>query len=317
MVKQAVFMAALVALTFGAMAEFKLDDNGKALTVLENGKPVLVYRYARVDPPAGGSATLDQERWWRMDYVHPLYGLDGDVLTEDFPVDHRHHRGVFWTWPKCKIGDRDMDLWTLVKARQVFDQWLARDASADQARIGVQNWWKFDDDPQPKVRERVVITVHPADEVGRAIDFELQFQNVTDQPVVIGGQTEENKGYGGFCVRPDSKRKPFIFTSAKGPQPEDIMQIETPWADVSSHEKPDGPVSGLAIFQNPNNPGYPHPGWIVRHYGFLGASWPHRETVELKPGDSFELRYRVYVHRGSAEEAKVAEKFQAYAGSAK
>lgn len=32
----------------------------------------------------------------RANYVHPLYDLDGHVLTEDFPKDHLHQRGIFW-----------------------------------------------------------------------------------------------------------------------------------------------------------------------------------------------------------------------------
>jgi hypothetical protein len=32
----------------------------------------------------------------------------------------------------------------------------------------------------------------------------------------------------------------------------------------------------------------------------------------LQPGESFTLRYRMLVHRGGAEEARVAEAFRAY-----
>ena len=80
---------------------FLFEDNGKSLTLLENGKPVLEYRYTRVDPPQGAP-----EKFWRMSYIHPLYGLDGDILTQDFPDDHYHHRGVFWTWPNCTAGEK-------------------------------------------------------------------------------------------------------------------------------------------------------------------------------------------------------------------
>ena len=34
----------------------------------------------------------------RSHYVHPLYGLDGELLTEEFPSDHPHHCGIFWAW---------------------------------------------------------------------------------------------------------------------------------------------------------------------------------------------------------------------------
>src|SRR5687768_7013453 len=40
----------------------------------------------------------------RANYVHPLLDLDGEPLTEDFPADHPHHRGVFWAWHQVTVG---------------------------------------------------------------------------------------------------------------------------------------------------------------------------------------------------------------------
>lgn len=45
-------------------------------------------------------------KYIRSNYIHPLYTLDGTVLTEDFPVDHLHHRGIFWAWHQLYIGDK-------------------------------------------------------------------------------------------------------------------------------------------------------------------------------------------------------------------
>ena len=296
-----------MACAWPCVAELTLNDDGKALTITEDGKPVLVYRYTWVEPPEGVSA-----KFRRMSYIHPLYGPDGDVLTQDYPDDHRHHLGVFWTWPCCKAGERDMDVWAIGGVRQVFEEWLVREQGAGHARVGVQNVWKFDDDPESKVRERVFFTVHPSNEWGRAIDFHFQFQNVSNDIVSFRGATTDDKGYGGFCFRPDKARKPLTFTSARGNEPKDVLVCETPWVDVVSRSAKDGPLSGLAIFQHPSNPGYPHPGWILREYGFLGASWPHNDTKTLQPGEYFELQYRLYVHRGTAEDAGVAAAFQQY-----
>lgn len=299
--------AALIVLPMAAFAAFTLDDDGKALTISENGKTVLVYRYMRVDPPEGVP-----EQLWRMGYIHPLYGLDGDILTQDFPDDHRHHRGIFWAWPNCRVGERPMDIWLGFNARQIFEEWVTRHADSDKAEIAVKSSWQFDDDPQAPIREEVRFTVHPADEFGRAIDFHLKFTNIIQEEVLFLGSPVQQKGYGGFCIRPDKARVPLTFTAAQGHIPEDKLALDTPWADVTSTVSPDGPTSGMAVFQHPANPGYPHPGWILRHYGFLGASWPHNDPFLLKPGESFELRYRLYVHRGNAEEGRVAERFAEY-----
>ncbi len=303
-------------LTTSAYADFTIEDDGESLTVMEDRKPVFVYRYGMVEPPEG--VGVDRRR---LGYIHPLYGLDGEVLTQDFPDDHHHHRGVFWAWPDTSVGGRKMDIWTLGGARTAHEKFTARKAGHDSAFIGAQNLWVFDETPDdPKVREDVRVTVHPAKRKTRAIDFHIVFENICEEDVVFRGSAAVEgtfrtiKGYGGFCVRPDAERQPMSFTSANKVIKHDALRMESPWVDVSFPKKKDGKrESGLAVFQHPSNPGYPHPGWLLRHYGFLGQSWPCDQSHTLKPGQRVELRYRILVHRGDAESARVAKAFQAYA----
>lgn len=315
MLRLIILMALIAPVT--TSADFTFQDDGQALTLIENGAPVLVYRYGTVDPPERVDA-----KFRRACYIHPLYGLDGEVLTQDFPIDHRHHRGVFWAWPKSTVGGTLADIWALEGIRQVHEAFLERRAGTNEAVVAVQNRWVYDDAPdKPTVRETVRFVVHPAVEKGRAIDFELTFENVSSEEVVISGSAAEDKGvtkgYGGFCLRPDATRLPMTFTAVNGVEEEDALSLETPWCDVSfAIEKGSEKMSGVAIFQHPKNPGYPHPGWILRHYGFLGASWPHTEHHPLAPGASITLRYRLWVHRGNAAEADVPAAFAAYAAAA-
>jgi hypothetical protein len=287
-------------------AGLSLREGEGTLHVEEDGKPVLVYRHDFVEAPG-----LAPPSYRRAGYIHPLHGLDGEELTEDFPADHYHHRGVFWAWPECRVGERPMDVWTLKGVRSRPERWLEREVREGRAHVAVENRWSFDDRPEDAVvRETVRFTVHPADGDRRAIDFTLSFENVSGMPITFLGA--KDKGYGGFCVRPPAARKPMQFTTATGPLEEDALRWPTPWTDVSFPTAPGGPLSGLAIFQHPDNPGYPHPGWIMRHYAFLGASWPHETTHILEAGASFTLRYRLLVHRGDAEAAGVRAAFEAF-----
>jgi len=292
---------------------FTMDDDGQVLNVFEDGKPVLCYRYMPGELPK-----LVQERYRRACYIHPLYGLDGEVMTQDFPFDHRHHRGVFWGWPDSTIGDRKADVWALDGIRQVHSEWVEKKVDDDRVVIAVVNNWIFDDAPEkPIIREDVRVVVHPAEEQSRAIDFEITFTNVTEELFTIRGAHTDGKGYGGFCVRPDATRKPFQFTSALGKREngKDVTDEEfpSPWADVSFATEEDGKIlSGMAVFQHPGNQGYPQNKWILRHYGFLGHSWPHVQGYELKPGASVSMRYRLLVHRGDADAANVASAFEQY-----
>lgn len=308
------FVLAISLLAQSAYAAFTLKDDGAALTILEEDKPVLVYRYGMVTPPE----RVD-EKFRRACYIHPLYGLAGEVLTQDFPIDHRHHRGVFWAWPKSTVGGRLADVWALEGIREVHESWLEKTAGDSEAVVAVQNLWVFDDAPdKPVIREQVRFVVYPAQDDARSIDFMLRFDNISPEPVEIRGSEAADmgttKGYGGFCLRPDATRKPMTFTAKDGIIVEDALSLETPWCDVSFPVAKDSPdLSGVAIFQHPANPGYPHPGWILRHYGFLGASWPHMDAHALAPGASVELRYRLFIHKGGAEQAQVSAAFQKFA----
>ena len=61
----------------------------KSLGVWEDGRPVLVYNHGTISKQGVAA------RYNRACYIHPLYGVDGETITEDFATDHRHHRGVY------------------------------------------------------------------------------------------------------------------------------------------------------------------------------------------------------------------------------
>lgn len=288
--------------------EFSFSEESGLLTVFELDRPVLVYNYGPVRAPEG----VPQHRS-RSCYIHPLYGADGAVLTQDFPPDHYHHRGVFWAWPLTALGERVMDLWALHGIRPVFHAWIKRAITARTTHIEVLNHWEFDDEETIPVVEQIAFHVHAARSGSRAIDFDLTFRNQAGQPLQFLGAA--GKGYGGFSFRPDAAHKPFTFVAATGVVAQDALECETPWADISWKDANDSKTRGVAIFQHPSNPDYPHRGWIFRHYGFLGACWPHTTPFYLPPGDSLRLRYRLVTHGGSVEEARVPEMFKRYSAN--
>jgi len=284
---------------------FHFQDDGSALTVFENDQPVLTFLYTRTNPPE----EMDLN-YWRSNYIHPLYGLDGDILTDDFPEDHPHHRGIFWSWADVTYGDRQIDPWALRGVRQLFRDWIEREITSSYAHLMFESGWRLDEDWEPFIKERISIRVHPSDETGRAIDFYLHFRNISSKVVTLRGQGDS--GYGGFNIRPDGNRPDIRITTAEGEMDDDALVVESGWADLSSRISENEAYSGVSIFQHPDNPDFPHNGWILRYYGFLGASWPQYERIELNPNDDLQISYRVYVHRGDAETASVARQFDEY-----
>src|SRR5262245_40604136 len=119
---------------------FRFEDvDDKTIEVLEGSKPVLDYKYGDIEFKQGSRIRR------RASYVHPIYGLEGEVLTDNHPSDHLHHHGLFWGWPHTKIGDREYDFWNKEDIGIRFKKWLAKDAGTDGAKLGIENAWVIND----------------------------------------------------------------------------------------------------------------------------------------------------------------------------
>lgn len=280
----------LAAVTTGDSAGFSFTLDATRLVLLEGGRPILVYNHA---PVTAEWVPVRDPRRTRACYIHPVFGLDGELLTDDFPRDHYHHHGIFWTWPHIRIDEAEYDLWADRGIRQQFRQWLGLWSGVVAARFGVENGWYVDD--RVVMIERVWVTVWRTQEAGRFLDFELFFQPV-DRPVTLWGAPE--KSYGGmtmrFRVRPN---RPVTITVPDGVTTEDLLETRLRWADLSSQFGEDDRLSGATLFIRPDHPDFP-PTWLTRHYGPLCVGWPGVEPRTLEVGHTVRLPYRVWIHRG-------------------
>jgi hypothetical protein len=286
-------------------ASLALRHEGGSLLVLDGDRPVLAYNYGlRLEPGV-------DERYRRSSYIHPIYGPDGEVLTADFPVDHRHHRGIYWAWPGVWLGSERVDQWHLRGLWTGFESWLGQGTGRCHAEVGIRSGW-FDATRRRVGDEAAWFRVRPFDGVGRAIDFDLTFA-ATVVPVTIQGQPEPPRGYGGFQYRPAAAPDIVITAEGRGQvQEKETDRVPARWVDyTAAFGAPKR--TGVAIMAPSDHPGGV-PGWTTRYYGFLGVAWPGLEKVTLEPGGPpLRLRYRIYVHRGDASEGRVAEAYAAYA----
>jgi len=280
---------------------FADDPLAGTLTVMDGAIPVLTYRYGDRLP-----AGLDPKQV-RSCYIHPLYSPDGEVLTADFPADHLHHHGLFWTWPAVTVRGAETQTWHPAEPplRQRFVRWIKRDANAAGAVLVVENAWRLGED-EKVVEETVSVTVHPTSGEGRAIDLEVNLRPVGG-PLELRGASEENKGYGGLCLRGAPLFKGAALTTDQGLLAEDSTGRPFLWADLST------PDHGVAVFVSPGHPAFPLT-WLVRnsYAGVLNPCWPGLTGTTAPPGSSVGLRYRIYVHRGDASAGRVQEAYEAY-----
>lgn len=261
-----------------------IDD--RSLGLWDGDRPVLVYNHGP-HTKAGSQANRP-----RSTYIHPIYGLDGEVLTDDFPADHPHHRGLFWAWPHVTIDGRQYDMWVLNGIEPRFVKWTRQDTGPDTATLGVENGWFVGE--RKVMREQLQIIAHRPDDLGRAIDLDFTW-TPQERPITLLGA--EGKSYGGMTLR-FAPGEPTTITVPTGRSKDDLLMTPLPWADLSRDWPGDRGTSGAALFVHPSHPGFP-PTWLTRHYGAICVGWPGVHSRTLAAGEPIRCRYRVWVHRGT------------------
>ena len=275
-----------------------VTDN--SLGLWEGARPVLVYNHGAIrNTNAPGKAG-------RSTYFHPIYDLDGEVLTDDFPKDHEYHRGLFWAWPHITIDGKEYDLWSLRGIRSEFRRWLTQETAGGRAVLGVENRWRVGD--REVMLEKVLLKVHPASAEGRAMDLELTWSPI-GQAVSLAGAP--GKSYGGLTLRFGPRSK-TIITTPSGRTNDDLLMTKLPWADFCGDlGKNKNAMSGAAIFVHPDHVDYP-PAWMTRHYGVLAVGWPG-VTPRTFPADKlFSCRYRLWIHRNAPSSEEMQKVYDAY-----
>jgi hypothetical protein len=265
------------------------EINGKSVQVGENGKPRFVYNYGTI---TNEKVPVKDPRRSRSGYLHPIWGLKGEVLTDDFPRDHYHHHGLFWAWPHVEFDGKGHSLWERPDIRQDFVRWLKREAGPVAAVLGVENGWFLDG--KKVMVERALLRLFCGDEKSQALDVELTFM---PQGKAVTLRGAEGKSYGGLAIRFDVHKgdwKRTVITTPEGVSAQDLTETRLAWADLTYPFRKGSP-SGAAIFIPKDHPDYP-PTWLTRHYGPLCIGYPGVKGKTFPPGQPIRLNYRLWIH---------------------
>ena len=279
------------------------ESEGGSIHLSEAGSRILSYNSGMMLKPG----VAEDRR--RSSYVHPIHAPDGTELTDDFPADHLHHRGLSWMWPHTEIGGVDHNLWDVRGIRQKFEASEERTSGPVCSRLVVTNGWYVDD--KRVARERVDLIVYRGSTEGRVIDMALVFEALEQTIRLTGEIGPERKGYGGLCLRFAPRTETFITTGEGGRQ-KDSNLLPFPWADLSGRFSSTGKLAGAAVFVDARNPGFPN-GWTLRNYGFLGVAWPGVQTYALEPGIPVTLRYRLWLHGGLPDKGVLEAQYRTFA----
>lgn len=274
----------------------KRDREAGTLTLVEKDKPIITFN----SKPQLKDGV--DEKYRRSGYFHPIYDLDGDPITDDFPDDHYHHRGMWLSWPWMQYSGEKMQLWHPSKLKQSFDRVVDQNLTENRARIILRNHWVVDGEPIG--REQWIVTTYRRSNEFRVIDLHITAEAI-DQPIKVRGKQNNDKGYGGLTVRAHPSLKGANMRTNQGSRNEDATNENFKWADISTDNR------GIAVLVHPSNPNYPQP-WLLRnsYAGLLNPEWPGLEAKTLEPGQPVKLKYRLIIHNGRLSAEQIQKLFK-------
>ncbi len=253
----------------------------------------------------------------RANYVHPLYGLEGCVLTEDFPDDHLHHRGIFWAWHQVLVGDSALgDGWSCEDI-----EWEVYSAETEPTVDGAlllhantywksPRWTEEQGKQLPFLSEKVQITVHPRQTRFRVLDFKISLLALV--PHLRLGGSDDEKGYGGFSIR---VRLPegIHFADAQGEVTPTTNAVNAgPWMNISGKRSRGNRKGGIVVMSHQTNPTHPEP-WILRKTSSMqNPVYPGREPVPVSEQEPTVIQYRLVIYQDELPDKQIDSLFQAF-----
>lgn len=310
----------------------RITKTNDHLRVELNGKFFTEYFYKNVPRP----------------FCYPIIGPAGVAMTRNFPMhdvpgeetDHPHHRSLWFAHAPVN----GVDMWTerSVSGRIVHRGFVDISSGVNTGLIKTMNDWVG---PDKKVlcSDEQTLRFYPCkDNSTITLDFEITIK-ASNGDVTFGDSKE-----GSFAIRvAESMRvlKPakrgekaqpgqgrIVLSTgeqddgASAAAAKDAKREAVTWGKRAAWCDYSGPVEGktvgFAIMDHPGNPRHPT-WWHVRDYGLFAANPfgqhdfenlkdPHAGDLKIPAGQSVTFRYRVVIHEGDVQAARITDRYEEY-----
>lgn len=240
-------------------------------------------------------------------YMGPVLGTYGQKYTRlDLDVkEHPHQRSVWMA-----IGDvNGIDFWN--EKGDYGKQKILQTSSISGPILGNIDaeilWTDFTGNPI--MDEFRTLTFYNMPSSGRYVDIESTFKASYGKTVF--GSTKE-AGPLGIRVAESMKvtNGGTMINSYGAVGEEECWGRAANWCDY--YGITDGYLSGIAVYDHPENDRYPTR-WHIRNYGlFAPNNFYFTGSRTLEEGENVTYRYRMFFHDGDTKSAQVAQRFHDY-----
>lgn len=236
-------------------------------------------------------------------YLHPIVAPDGKgVLTEYSPGHHKHQTGLYWGY--TRVNGRDYfhhpqgDYWRRVSAKVL-------------TATGPQVKWQtvydlLDSTGTAFLTETQTWTMR---EVQNKFLLDLEWEGEAKTNVTIG-----KYDYGGLFLR--MPWKPGIkgeVVNAARQRNANAEGQRAMWVDAGMQVEGRNDLAHIAIFDHPENKGYPQT-WRVDGQMGIGPARARTGDWTIKKGDTEVIRHEVVVYTGTLDDVELTKTWGEFSG---
>jgi hypothetical protein len=251
-------------------------------------------------------------------YFHPLATADGRVLTADRPPDHIWHHGLWFSWKYI----RKVNYWEIEPrtgrpaGRTSWKPGRIQARRDGSARIALDLDYRPAGAPSPVLVERRILEISaPGSDGVYAIDWRGEFRAAQDldldrTPLLGEPNGQVNGGYAGLALRLAGSLEGLRLMTDRGPAaPFENDRYRGRHAGLDFSGRAGGRPAGIAILDHPSNPRSPVAWYAVQTavMSFFNPALLSPAPLLLRAGERMTLRYRILVHPGIWDAARLRE----------
>jgi hypothetical protein len=279
------------------------------------GKPAFAYR---TDKEALPRPDIKPE-YKRAGYLHPIYTPSGTVVSDDYPVQHVHHHGIWSPWTMTTFQGRTPDFWNMGKKTGTVEA-VAVDWTWDgPVHGGFVARHQFVDlsaaTPVVALHETWEVTAYQVAVAGggtpvQVFDLLLTQVCATSDPLVL-----PKYHYGGLGFRGRGEwygKDKANFLTSEG-ETDRVKANARPmrWVHVSGAVERG--TAGLAVLGHPDNFRAPQPVRVHPNEPYVSFTPSEGGAFKIEPGKPYVARYRFVAADGMPNRDRLDALWNGYA----
>ncbi|MCM8534628.1 MAG: PmoA family protein [Lentisphaeraceae bacterium] len=294
--------------------KFTTELSSTRLKVTYEKKPIFDYHHAHElvgDHKISGKSLKDAPaaKYVRSGFIHPLFSPKGDVLTDNFPLDHPHHKGIWFAWTNTEIDGTHIDFWNLGKqlATVQFKKFSGIDTGALYSEFKAEHEWQNSLKGSVSLKEQWTVRTT----VAKKGSEDAWVIDLTSEQLPIDDIKLPKYRYGGFVYRGTKEwwdEKHTLLTS-EGKNKKNAHTTRARW--MANSGLINGKKSTVVIMGHKENFRFPESirVWPTKA-PFCNFAPSQLGDWFMKKSESMTWRYRIVTYQGEIDKEWIDEVWQ-------